>query len=258
MAGIAEWDPAQYLRFSDERLRPALDLLARLPVRSPARIVDLGCGTGNITAILTQRFPSADVLGVDSSAAMLAKAREAGLSCRFVQADIAAWQPETAPEVIYSNAALHWIGEHETLFPRLLSLLAPGGCLAVQMPAMHDAPLRALQYQVAEGGPWAERLKHIRSAPPILDPGVYWDLLRPRAASLDLWETVYLHPLQGEDAVMEWASGSSLRPFLDALPEAERQSFRHAYAAAVRPHYPRRPDGTTLLPFRRLFIVAIA
>ena len=255
---MVEWNPAQYLLFSEERVRPALDLMARVPTPRPARIVDLGCGAGNVTTILKHRFPEADVLGIDSSAAMLEKARDAAPNCRFAQADIAAWEPETTPDLIFSNAALHWTGEHETLFPRLLGLVARGGCLAVQMPAMHDAPLRALQYEVAAEGPWADHLRGIGSAPPILEAGIYWDLLRPRAASLDIWETIYLHPLQGEDAVVQWAMGTSLRPFLDALPPAEREAFRNAYAEAVRPHYPRRQDGTTLLPFRRLFIIAAA
>jgi trans-aconitate 2-methyltransferase len=255
---MAEWDPGQYLRFEDERLRPALDLLARVPLERPARIVDLGCGAGNVSAILKARFPEADVLGVDGSPAMLEKARAAAPGCRFVQADAGAWLPEAPPDLIYSNAALHWLPGHEMLFPRLLSLLAPGGCLAVQMPAMHDAPFRALQYAVAARGPWAERLRGVGSAPPILDAGGYWDLLRPRAATLDLWETIYLHALRGEEAVVEWATGSSLRPFLEALPEPDRPAFRRAYADAVRPHYPRRADGTTLLPFRRLFLLARA
>jgi len=253
---MAEWDPGQYLRFEGERLRPALDLLARVPLERPARIVDLGCGAGNVSAILKQRFPEADVLGVDGSAAMLQKAHASAPGCRFVQADAGTWQPEAAPDLIYSNAALHWLRHHEVLFPRLLTLLAPGGCLAVQMPAMHDAPFRALQYAVAAQGPWSGRLSEVGSAPPILDAGGYWDLLRPRAAALDLWETVYLHALSGEEAVVEWATGSSLRPFLEALPEGERAAFRRAYADAIRPHYPRRADGTTLLPFRRLFLLA--
>jgi trans-aconitate 2-methyltransferase len=256
---MAEWDPAQYLRFADDRLRPSLDLIGRLAPAAPPRIVvDLGCGPGNVTPLLAQRFPEADVTGVDTSPAMLARARAACPGCRFVQGDAATWQPEAPPDVIFSNAALHWVGGHETLFPRLLGLLAPGGILAVQMPAMHGEPLRRLQSEVAANGPWAATLAGIGSAPDILPPGAYWDLLRPRAASLDIWETIYLHALQGEDAVMEWATGSSLRPFLDALPEAMRLAFRAAYADAVRPHYPRRADGTTLLPFRRLFLLATA
>ena len=250
------WDPTQYLRYADERLRPALDLMARIPAEAPRRIVDLGCGPGNVTALLKGRWPQAEVTGVDGSAAMLAKAAGAAPECRFIEADIAAWTPDAPPDVIFSNAALHWLGGHRTLFPRLLSLLAPGGTLAVQMPAMHAEPLRALQHEIAANGPWADLLVDIDSAPPILDPGAYWDLIKPRSASLDLWQTIYLHALQGEDAVVQWATGTSLRPFLDRLPPGTREKFLGAYADAVRPAYPRRPDSTTLLPFRRLFMVA--
>jgi trans-aconitate 2-methyltransferase len=253
---MAEWDPGQYLRFSDERLRPALDLLARVRLDEPARVVDLGCGAGNVTAFLRRRFPKADVLGVDGSPAMLAKARAAAPDCRFEQADVENWTPGTPPDLLYSNAALHWLAGHDRLFPRLVSLLAPGGCLAVQMPAMHAAPLRALQQEIAGHGPWAERLRGIRSAPPILDADAYWDLLRPWTVALDIWETTYLHALEGDDAVAEWAAGSSLGPFLQALPDAERRAFRQQYSEAVAPYYPRRPDGATLVPFRRLFLVA--
>jgi trans-aconitate 2-methyltransferase len=252
----AAWDPGQYLRFADHRLRPALDLLAQVPLEAPAHVVDLGCGAGNITAILKQRFPAADVMGIDGDAAMLRTARDKAPDCRFEQADFTNWAPPMAPALIYSNAALQWVGGHETLFPRLLSLLAPDGVLAIQMPAMHDAPLRRLQYDVAAHGPWAERLAAHASAPPILEPAQYWDLLRPRASALDLWETTYLHPLTGEDAVVEWAAGSSLRPFLAPLDPDQREAFRRAYADALRPHYPRRADGTTLLPFRRMFLIA--
>jgi len=253
---MAEWDPAQYLRFSDERLRPALDLLARVPVAEPTYVVDLGCGAGNVTAILKARFPAADVMGVDGSPAMLAKARAAAPDCRFAQGDFAAWQSDAAPDLLFSNAALHWTGEHETLFPALLGRLAPGGWLAVQMPAMHDAPLRRWQPEIAAAGPWAPALRGLASARAILEPGQYWDILKPHAANLEIWETTYLHALTGPDPVGEWASGSSLRPFLDPLDDTLRAGFRRAYAAAMAVHYPPRADGTALLPFRRLFLLA--
>ncbi len=254
-----DWDPMQYLRFGDERLRPALDLLAQVPLTAPAGVVDLGCGPGNVTAILRRRFPAARLVGVDGSPAMLEKARAAVPDADFIEGDFATWRPDgPAPDLIYSNAALHWVGGHEGLFPRLAGLLAPGGVLAVQMPAMHNAPLRALQHTVAEQGPWAQALQGVGAAPPVLEPGAYWDILRPHVAALDIWETTYLHVLQGEDAAVEWAAGSSLRPFLEKLPADQRAAFRQAYAEAVRPHYPRRADGTTLLPFRRLFLLARA
>jgi trans-aconitate 2-methyltransferase len=187
---------------------------------------------------------------------MLEKARAAAPGCSFIQADFGHWSPDTPVDMIYSNAALHWLGGHDTLLPRLLTHLAPGGVLAVQMPAMHAAPLRALQHEIAANGPWADRLVEVDAAPPILSAGEYYDILRPRMASLDIWETIYLHVLQGEDAVVQWASGTSLKPFLDKLPGGLRRDFLKAYADAVRPEYPRRADGTTLLPFRRLFLLA--
>lgn len=252
----ASWDPTQYLRFSNERLRPALDLLAQVPLAAAARVVDLGCGTGNVTSVLRERFPQAVVIGVDASEAMLIKARQAAPGCHFVQGDFATWVPDAAPDLIFSNAALHWVTRHETLFPGLVSLLAPGGVLAVQMPAMHDAPLRALQNEVAAHGPWATHLRDVVFPRSILTAGAYYDLLRPLVTALDLWETTYLHVLQGEDPVVEWAAGSSLRPFLDKLPPDLREAYRTAYAEALRPHYPRRTDGATLLPFYRQFIMA--
>jgi trans-aconitate 2-methyltransferase len=250
------WDPAQYLKFSNERVRPAFDLLAQVPLESAQNVVDLGCGTGNMTVILKQRFPDAAVIGVDGAETMLTKARAAAPECRFEQGDFATWTPSVAPDLIFSNAALHWVTHHDTLFPRLISVLAPNGVLAVQMPAMHDAPLRRLQNEVAKQGPWSRHLDDAGYARGLLPVETYYDVIRPRVASLNIWETTYLHVLTGEDAVTEWAAGSSLRPFLDKLPPEEARDFRAAYSAALRPHYPKRPDGTTLLPFRRFFIIA--
>lgn len=250
------WDPAQYLRFGSERVRPALDLLARVPLAAPARVVDLGCGAGNVTAMLRKRWPEADILGVDGSEAMLARAREAAPGCRFLAADIAGFVAARNPDLIFSNAALHWLADHRRLFPRLISLLAPGGVLAVQMPAMDEAPFRTLQRQVARNGPWAEALSGIGRVQPILSPTDYWELLRPLAQSLELWETTYLHVLTGPDAVLQWAMGTSLRPYLARLEEPLKSAFHEAYREALRPHYPERPDGTTFLAFRRFFLLA--
>ncbi len=253
---VSTWDPAQYLRFGGERLRPALDLLARIPLDTPARVADLGCGAGNVTAILRQRFPLADIVGVDGSEQMLAKARSAAPDCRFKRADFFQWQPNERLDLIYSNAALQWVDQHPILFPRLLSCLTPGGVLAVQMPAMHATPLHQLSRQLAASEEWSQELRDVVPAPGILAALDYRDMLRPRVAALEMWQTTYMHALQGEDAVMQWASGSSLRPYLDRLSDPRREAFRQAYAEAARRHYPRRPDGTTILPFHRLFLVA--
>ena len=256
MSGNPVWDPEQYLRFGDERLRPALDLLARVAHPGPGRVVDLGCGAGSAMPALRARFPEAGLRGVDGSAAMLAKARAAGFEAE--RADIAEWAPVEPVDVLFSNAALHWLPDHGALFPRLLGRLAPGGVLAVQMPHMHAAPVRAAQDRLAADGPWAGRLAGVKSAPPVPDAPWYYDLLAPRTASLDIWFAEYLHVLRGEDPVARWAMGSSLRPYMDALegePEL-REGFLAAYAAAMRGAYPPRADGAVLLPFRRLFILA--
>lgn len=248
------WNPDQYLRFSGERLQPAIDLVRRIEHPGALNVVDLGCGTGSALPLLAARFPEAEVTGVDGSAEMLAKAAAGGFA--VTRADIASWAPEKPVDVLFSNAALHWLPEHEVLFPRLLKSLAPGGTLAVQMPAMHDAPLRALQLQVAAMAPWGEQLAGIGSAPPILSPGGYYDLLRPLCGKLEIWVTEYVHVLSGPDPVVQWAMGSSLRPWLDALSPEHQPDFLAAYAKLLRPHYPEQADGKTLLPFRRIFLLA--
>ena len=250
------WDAKQYMYFGHERLRPALDLLAYVPEQEPQRVADLGCGTGNVSALLKARWPAADVLGVDSSENMLAAAAAAVPECRFERADLAHWQPEGLLDVIYSNATLQWLPDHLALFPRLLSFLRGGAWLAVQMPAMHDAPLRKMQAELARSPAFAPHLRGVPQQPSILTAENYYDLLRSRASKLDIWETTYLHTLRGENAVAEWAAGTSLRPYLEALPEDKRAAFRAAYAETMREAYPQRENGVTLLPFKRLFIVA--
>jgi trans-aconitate 2-methyltransferase len=250
----SDWDPRQYLRFVDERLRPAVDLAVRIDHECPKRVVDLGCGTGNALPVLAARFPNAELVGVDSSPAMLEKARTAGFSAQL--ADIAAWSPPEPVDVIFSNAALQWLPGHSALFPRLLTCLAPGGILAVQMPSMHNEPVRALQPVVAASGPWSQQLSGVASAPPILEPAAYYDLLSDRVSAIEIWVTQYLHVLRGKDPVVQWAMGTSLRPYLDALQTSDRPEFIAAYSKALRPHYPPRADGSVLLAFRRLFILA--
>jgi trans-aconitate 2-methyltransferase len=254
---VRGWDPAKYLEFAGHRLRPALDLLARVPAASPAVVHDLGCGTGNVTRLLLERWPAAAVIGVDGSAAMLAAARVATPEVTWVQADIGSWRSPRPADVVFSNAALHWLDDHPALFPRLVDRLARGGALAVQMPRNHDAPSHTEMVAAAETGPWRERLRPTLRTRPVAEPAVYHDILAPHVSRLDLWETEYLHVLEGDNPVVEWTRGSALKPLLDALEEPERSGFLAEYSTRIARAYPRRADGLTLFPFRRLFIVAV-
>lgn len=251
------WDPGQYLRFADERTRPAAELLARVPHDAPSSVFDLGCGPGNTTRLLRARWPAADLTGVDSSAEMLDRAAREVPDAEWVQADLAGWRPDRPADVLFSNATFQWLDDHERHFPALFDALAPGGALAVQMPRNFDAPSHLALAAMVRSGPWRERLEPRLRQAPVASPASYYDLLAPRAASVDVWEAEYLHVLRGDDAVKEWTKGTALKPFLDALEPEEGREFEERYAALLREAYPQRPDGTTLFPFRRLFIVAV-
>ena len=257
------WDPGQYHRFADHRLRPALELLDRVPLVGASLVCDLGCGSGNVTRIIAERFSDARVAGVDVSNEMLAKAAEPPSRVEWVQADIARWRPERPPELIYSNAALHWVDDHAALFPRLFGFLAHGGCLAVQMPLSYSMPSHVLMREtLADGGVKGSRLGDEALAAAVgrkwvLDAGEYHDLLAPRAESVDVWETEYLQRLEGEDAVLEWVKATGLRPILNGLRGSERERFIEVYRERLRRAYPRHAAGHTLYPFRRLFMVAM-
>jgi trans-aconitate 2-methyltransferase len=252
------WDPGQYLKFADHRLRPAIDLLNRIDVAEPVEVVDLGAGAGNVTRLLKLRWPGARITGVDASKEMLEKAAAAAPEIAWQLADLGAWRPERPVDIIYSNAALHWLEGHDKLFPALFSSLAPAGVLAVQMPRNFSAPSHTSMAEAARSGPWRTKLEPLLRPSPTGDPAMYYDLLASRAAALDLWETEYLQVLEGENPVKEWTKGTWLKPLLDALAEPERSGFEAAYAARVARAYPRRADGRTLFPFRRLFIIATA
>jgi trans-aconitate 2-methyltransferase len=253
----ATWDPAQYLVFGGHRLRPALELLMRIPLAAPRSVVDLGCGAGNVTAHLRRRWPGAAITGVDSSAEMLSAAARAEPSVTWVQADLGAWTPDTPPDVIYANASLHWIERQEPLFARLAGLLAPGGVLAVQMPRNFDQPSHTLMKVAAASGPWAQQLSEVERYVPVEGAEFYYDLLAPLCGQVDIWSTRYVQVLSGENPVAEFTKGTWLKPLLDALEEPARSGFEAEYRRRVKAAYPPREDGRTLFPFTRLFIVAI-
>lgn len=253
---MTSWDPAQYLKFADHRLRPALDLMARIPPIAARTVYDLGCGPGTITRLLAERWPDAEVTGIDSSPAMLAKARALAPEIEFTEADLAGWAPSAPADLLFSNATLQWLGDHAALLPRLVSLVAPGGVLAVQMPRNFDAPSHVALAETVADRRWRDRLLPLLRRSPVAAPSLYHRWLAPEAATLDIWETEYLHRLDGADPVVEWTRGTALRPFLDVLDGAERERFLAEYRQRVAAAYPTEADGTTLFPFRRLFIVA--
>ncbi|HEV3175131.1 MAG TPA: methyltransferase domain-containing protein [Stellaceae bacterium] len=253
------WDPATYLRFSDERLRPGFDLLARVGDLPPGPLAELGCGTGVHARAIAERWPDRRFTAIDSSPEMLSQASAEPSSIRWEQADLQSWTPPERLALVFSNAVLQWVDRHETLFPRMMGMLKPGGVLAVQMPRNFDAPSHVLMREAARAGPWAATLTPLLRPDPVGAPEIYYDLLAPLAqGGLDIWETEYLHVLGGEDAVLTWMRGTALRPLLTELAGSERGAFERACAERLRRAYPRRADGHTLLPFRRIFIVARA
>jgi trans-aconitate 2-methyltransferase len=257
---IPDWTPHPYLTFAAPRLRPASDLLARVPLDAPEHVVDLGCGTGSATALLADRWPQARLEGIDTSAAMLETARTKGPSgVTWRQADIAAWAADaTWPRVdlIFSNAALHWLDDHYRLLPALLGRLKPGGVLAVQMPANHTEASHTALFQLAREPRWADRLVPLCRTTPVDTPEAYLRLLSPLSQTLDIWQTQYMHVLEGSDPVARWTDTTIVRPLAAALNADEAEQLRTAYAAALRAAYPMEADGHTLFPFRRLFLVA--
>jgi trans-aconitate 2-methyltransferase len=256
------WDPAQYLRYSSLRTRPSHDLAQRVRISSPQRIADLGCGPGNSTKVCAERWPGASILGIDSSSAMIEKARAAWPRREWKLADIANWVYHENTEhfdIIFSSAALQWIPDHAGLFPRLLAWLTPGGVLAVQMPAYDALPNRIMREQAADPA-WRRwfpqgRASEWRSH----DLEHYHRSLAPHASDLDLWATDYLQAMPDFESIVEWYSGTGLRPYLQAIHnEAEQRRFITEYSDRLRPHYPASAAGGVLFSFRRLFILASA
>jgi trans-aconitate 2-methyltransferase len=252
-----DWNARQYLKFEEERTRPPRDLLAQVPLQNPKRLVDLGCGPGNSTELLIERFPDAEVIGFDSSPDMLRQARERLPQRTFVQGDLVTWEPSQPTDLLFGNAVFQWVPNHEAVLARLLQSLPEGGVLAVQMPDNTDEPALALMKEVASTGPWAGNLALASAARDDLPrPGGYYDLLRPLSRNLDIWHTAYNHVMAGPEAIVEWFKGSALRPFLSALDADMQRGFLAAYTAQIAKAYPSRVDGQVLLRFPRLFIVA--
>ena len=251
------WDPSQYLRFGEHRLRPALELLQRIAHPGPSLVYDLGCGTGNMTRISAERWPDAAIVGTDSSPDMLAKAAAEPSRITWEAIDVRTWQAPRPVDVIFSNAMLQWVTGHRAIFPRLVAQLAPGGVLAVQMPlSWSEASHRLMRQTLGEMGTEHAALLRQLELKWVADAGDYDDLLAPLVRDLDIWETRYYQVLEGADPVLEWVKGTGLRPVLDGLKGADLDRFIATYRQRLSEAYPRRPDGRTVDPFPRLFIVA--
>lgn len=250
------WNADLYLQFANERTQPAIDLVSRIELTHPARIVDLGCGPGNSTAILRQRWPHTDITGLDNSPEMIAAASANDPSGKWILTDVAAWKADIPFDLVFSNATLHWLHNHDRLFPHLFAQVAAGGALAIQIPAHGQSPLRQVVLDVAENPDWRDRLHSARTALTRETPSFYYDLLQPIASRLDIWETEYYHVMDSHQSIVDWFCGSGLRPFLAALANEDRQKFERQVLAGYTVAYPPQQDGQILFPFKRLFVVA--
>jgi trans-aconitate 2-methyltransferase len=249
------WDPATYLQFADERSRPFHDLVARIRPVDPRVVVDLGCGPGQLTASLAPRWPSAQLIGLDTSAEMIDNAQQyASARIRFTVGDLRAWQPDSPVDVIISNATLQWVPDHRALLPRLVTALTAGGWLAVQVPGNFGEPSHQLLRRLAADPRFATATERAEN-PEAFDPDVYLGDLASLGCVVDAWETTYLHVLSGADPVFRWMLGTGARPVLQALPDNDRELFAAEYRALLRTAYPAQPYGT-VLPFRRVYVVA--
>jgi trans-aconitate 2-methyltransferase len=246
---MSDWNAHQYLKFEDERSRPARDLLAQVPLQQLRAIADLGCGPGNSTELLLERYPRANVTGVDSSQAMLRQARERLPQCSFIESDISAWMPEEPVDLLFANAVFQWVPDHRQAMLRLAALLPEGGVLAAQMPDNTREPSHvAMETVFGVSGAARVDLPAAES---------YYDLLKPQCQRVEIWHTIYHHVMDGPEAIVEWFKGSALRPFLAGLDGAEADRLLQEYTAEIARCYPARSDGKVLLRFPRLFVIAV-
>ncbi len=252
MQAMASWDHAQYLKFESERTRPARELLARVPTDEVSVAIDLGCGPGNSTVLLAQRWPNARVLGVDNSPDMLARARADSPALEFVESDVASYRPSEPVDVLFANAVFQWVPDHARLLPALMQSLRPGGVLAFQVPDNLGEPTHKLMRELP--GPWSVSVQAIEPRTHVGGPGAYFDLLAPYSGQVDIWRTTYEHVMPDAAAIVEWLKGTGLRPYLDVVDD--RAAYLAAYTAAIDAAYPAHHGGARLLTFPRLFVVA--
>jgi trans-aconitate 2-methyltransferase len=253
------WDANLYLKFSGQRARPATDLIAQIELEAPRRIIDLGCGTGNSTEQLHQRWPQAELIGLDSSSEMLSQARASHPDWKWIESGVEQWAPTSTFDLIFSNSCLHWVADHAALFPRLLSHMAPGGALAVQMPNSYHLPAHTLMREVAQapGLPWAGTLPPAEERYNVQPVDFYYHTLRKLAGRLNIWQTEYLQIMDGPQAVVDWVRSTAMRAYTERLPNDEqRRLFEKLCLERFQEAYPADDQGKTLFPYRRMFIIA--
>ncbi len=252
------WSSAQYLKFEDERTRPARDLLAQVPLDDAVRAYDLGCGPANSTELLVARFGSDNVIGLDSDPNMLAAARSRLKGTRFVEADLETWQPPEPADLLYANAVFQWVPDHLTALARLMDGLRPGGVLAVQMPDNLQEPSHRAMEEAVQDGPWQAKFKAKNpKRDPLPPPAAYFDRLAPKSRRVDVWHSIYNHPMANADGVVEWMKGTGLRPYLDVVGPDHAAAYTDAYRARIAALYRPMADGRVLFRFPRLFVVAV-
>jgi trans-aconitate 2-methyltransferase len=259
---MPEWDPRLYLKFGAERSRPALDLAMRaktlLETAAAPRILDLGCGPGNSTAVLAAIFPGASIVGLDSSPEMIDSAQKSGVEAEWVLRDAASYRPVGLFDLVFSNAALQWIPDQDSLLSRMYGWLKPAGVLAIQVPGNGESPLHRALRRTAADSAWGTRFEGLDDLIRYEEPPFYFEALAPTGAQAEVWESTYWHVLANRQALIDWYSGTGMRPWLErAADEAERQAFKDAVLEAAAPGYPLRADGSLFFPFRRIFVTAV-
>ncbi|KAJ6172589.1 Trans-aconitate 2-methyltransferase [Penicillium chermesinum] len=253
-----DWSSAQYLKFEDERTQPARDLLARVPLQAPQRIVDLGCGPGNSTAVLESRYPKAELVGMDSSPDMIRKAQSTLPHLDFTVEDLESYSPKFPVDLFYSNAVFQWLGREQriSVIKRLMETQPSGGVFAFQVPDNLDQPSHVSMRETAKNGPWAAKLETI-GRDSFQSPREIYDALKPISSRVDVFHTSYYHALENHEAIVEWVKGTGLRPYLDPLDPQEKEAFLEDYLRRLKDAYPACVDGRVLLPYPRLFVVAV-
>ena len=252
-----DWNPEQYLKYKSERTRPSMDLVSRIKIKTPRNIIDIGCGPGNSTQILLQRWPSAKIVGLDHSEEMIKKARQDYPRQKWLTADVSLFESDILYCIVFSNACLHWVPHHDVVIPRLFEFVRDRGAIAVQVPSNHKSPLHKALVSVSSDKKWhrytkgCERLLHHHP------PQYYYELLTPIASSVDLWETIYYHILPSHEGLIEWSKGTAMKPYLDRLPdEGKRNRFEREVLAGCKDAYKVQKDGSIIYPFKRLFFIA--